>query len=99
MIARENLELALLAMGYTKDVSGSCYTKVWPDSNASISVDLYSEKIFYPISAGFKVNVATTCNFSDNENFVVLTCITKLFDKGYRPESIEIERDASRNLV
>ena len=95
MIARENLELALLAMGYTKDVSGSCYTKVWPDSSASISVDLYSEKIFYPISAGFKVNVATTCNFSDNENFVVLACITKLFDKGYRPESIEIERQWS----
>ncbi len=95
MITRENLEAVLSALGYTKDLLGSCYTKTWPDAGASVSVDFDSEKISYPTSVGFKVNVATTCNFSDNENFVVLACVTKLFDKGYRPESIELERQWS----
>ncbi len=95
MITRENLEAVLSALGYTKDLLGSCYTKTWPDTGASVSIDFDSEKISYPTSVGFKVNVATTCNFSDNENFVVLACVTKLFDKGYRPESIELERQWS----
>lgn len=34
----------------------------------------------------------TTCNFSDNENFVVLECVTRLLDKGYRPKHIELEK-------
>ena len=35
----------------------------------------------------------TTCNFSQPENFVVLECITRLMDKGYRPEHIELEKE------
>lgn len=95
MITRDNLEEALSALGYVKDLLGSRYTKAWPDTGVSISVDFDSQKIAYPTSAGLKVNVATTCNFTDNENFVVLACVTKLFDKGYRPESIELERQWS----
>ena len=32
-------------------------------------------------------------NFSQPENFVVLECITRLMDKGYRPEHIELEKE------
>lgn len=73
-------------------MTGLFYTKAWQSSGASITVDFSTEHINYPLDAGFKVNEATTCNFSDNENFVVLACVTNLFDKGYRPESIELER-------
>lgn len=38
------------------------------------------------------MNVATTTNFSEPENFVVLECVNRLLDKGYRPENIELER-------
>ena len=35
----------------------------------------------------------TTCNFSAPENFVVLECVTRLFDKGYRPEHLNLEKE------
>ena len=50
------------------------------------------KKIIYPEDKGFKVNVATTINFSEPENFVVLECVNRLLDKGYRSENIELER-------
>ena len=50
------------------------------------------EKIIYPENKGFKVNIATTTNFSEPENFVVLECVNRLLHKGYRPENIELER-------
>lgn len=40
-----------------------------------------------------KITRKTTCNFSQPENFVVLECITRLMDKGYRPEHIELEKE------
>lgn len=92
MITRNNLQQALAGLGYTSDMTDLFYSKTWHDLNAAITVDFSSEHIDYPVGIGFKVNEATTCNFSDNENFVVLACVTKLFDKGYRPESIELER-------
>lgn len=30
--------------------------------------------------------------FDQNENFVVFECVHRLLDKGYRPESIELEK-------
>lgn len=32
-----------------------------------------------------------TCNFSSNENFVVFECVNRLFEKGYKPEHLELE--------
>lgn len=92
MITRDNLTQALDALGFECDPTGLTYSKRWDDTGASIVVDFQNERIEYPIDKGFRVNIATTCNFSDNENFVVFVCVTKLFDKGYRPESIELER-------
>lgn len=94
MITTENLKDTLNALGYICDEGGAnpTYTKKWSDFNFTVTVDFSARRIKYPTDSGFKVNEATTCNFSDNENFVVLACVTKLFDKGYRPESIELER-------
>lgn len=72
---------------------GTVYQKSWEETSAQITVDFSKKRIGYPKDLGFKVNKDTTCNFSDNENFVVLACVTMLLDKGYRPESLELERE------
>lgn len=38
-----------------------------------------------------KMDRKTTCNFSQQENFVVLECINKLLEKGYEPNKIKLE--------
>ena len=34
----------------------------------------------------------TTCNFHQEETFVVLECVNRLLEKGYKPENIELEK-------
>lgn len=81
----------LISAGFS-DTSNDKYEKYYPLSDCSIVVDFRKEKIIYPENKGFKVNIATTTNFSEPENFVVLECVNKLLGKGYRPENIELER-------
>lgn len=91
MITKSNLKNMLKSAGFS-DASKDKYEKNYPLSDCSIIVDFRNEKIIYPEDKGFKVNVATTTNFSEPENFVVLECVNRLLDKGYRPENIELER-------
>ncbi len=46
------------------------------------------------IDYGTKIlcNRKTTCNFHKEENFVVLECVNRLLEKGYKPENIELEK-------
>ena len=37
-------------------------------------------------------NRKTTCNFHQEETFVVLECVNRLLEKGYKPENIELEK-------
>ncbi len=43
---------------------------------------------------------ATTSNFENSENFVVLECVNRLLEKGYAPKSIALEKKypLGRNL-
>ena len=91
MITKSNLKNMLSSAGFS-DTSNDKYEKNYPLSNCSIVVDFRNKKIIYPEDKGFKVNIATTTNFSEPENFVVLECVNRLLDKGYRPENIELER-------
>lgn len=91
MITKNNLKCMLITIGFSK-LSNDKFEKYYPFSDCSVIVDFRSEKIIYPEDKGFKVNVATTTNFSEPENFVVLECVSRLLDKGYRPENIELER-------
>ena len=93
MITLDNLRDALRALCYEPSGDGTVYQKSWEETSAQITVDFSKKRIGYPKDLGFKVNKDTTCNFSDNENFVVLACVTMLLDKGYRPESLELERE------
>ena len=91
MITKSNLKNMLIAIGFSI-ISIDKYEKHYSSSGCLITVDFRNEKIIYPEDKGFKVNVATTTNFSEPENFVVLECVNRLLDKGYRPENIELER-------
>ena len=91
MITKSNLKNMLISTGFGH-TSNDKYEKYYPFSDCSITVDFKNEKIIYPEDKGFKVNVATTINFSEPENFVVLECVNRLLDKGYRSENIELER-------
>lgn len=54
-----------------------------------IEIDFHREIINY----GDKIicESKTTQNFSQAENFVVLECVNRLLEKGYKPESIILE--------
>lgn len=91
MITKSNLKNMLNLLSFS-NISNDKYEKYYPLSDCFIIVDFRNEKIIYPEDKGFKVNVATTTNFSEPENFVVLECVNRLLDKGYRPENIELER-------
>lgn len=89
MITKSDLQDLLLAIGFTKDAIGNAYQKQF--TTCRVLVDFDNKKIVYPEAQGLKVNDKTTSNFEHDENFVVLECVCRLLDKGYRPEHIELE--------
>lgn len=95
MITKDNLRLLLASLGYKK-IKGN--TKVWTRSfeasSSMITVDFEGKTIRYP--KGLKINRATTTNFSQPENFVVLECITRLLSLGYTPQQLELEKSTPK---
>ena len=82
------------AIGYIQSSRTKIYEKKYAQFDCVIEVDFNgSGSINYPEDKGMKITRRTTCNFSQPENFVVLECITRLMDKGYRPEHIELEKE------
>lgn len=88
MITKENLPKVLECLGFEKQ--GDIYSKHYVESNCDINVDFANERIDYPSNLDTGAN--TTTNFSQEENFVVLECVNRLLDKGYKPESIFLEK-------
>lgn len=94
MIRKENLEAMIKAIGYIQSTRAKVFEKKYAQYNCIIEVDFNGNgSINYPEDKGMKITRRTTCNFSQPENFVVLECITRLMDKGYRPEHIELEKE------
>lgn len=87
MLTKENLLELLTALGFEK--KGTIYKKVI--DGATIEVNTTKKEISYPEAAGLVVNERQTCNFSQLENFVVLECVVRLLEKGYKPQHIELE--------
>ncbi len=56
-----------------------------------IKVDIVNKKIEY--DKAIKIGRNTITNFVKLENFVVLECVIRLLDKGYKCENIELEKD------
>lgn len=89
MIKKDNLLEVLQSIGFTKESTKNYFKRDY--KTCFIAVDFDNKKIIYPESKGLIVNDKTTSNFEHDENFVVLECVCRLLDKGYRPEHIELE--------
>lgn len=74
-------------LGFTAE--GHIFQKSIDD--ADLKVDFDKQEIIYPEDKGLKVNRRDTCNFSQNENFVVFEWVHRLLEKGYKPEHLELE--------
>lgn len=55
-----------------------------------VTVDIPNRKISYPLP--ISVGRDTICNFSKEENLVVLECVDRLLTIGYKPESLTLEK-------
>ncbi len=86
-ITHKDIKKLLVFLNY-KETSDSFFEKKY-ENNYKISVNFNEEKINYfkPIKLGDE----TTSNFKSSENFVVLECVNRLLEKGYKPSSIELE--------
>lgn len=80
----------LISLGFTaKENSNGILHKKYTD-NYTIEIDFVNEKFNYGnlIQAESK----TTQNFSQKENWVVLECVDRLLEKGYKPNHITLEK-------
>lgn len=93
MITIDNLRDILTSIGYSKvDNSSIDEMALHVDNSGSgvdVVVDFTNQKICYP--DGIEADRDTTKNFSANENFVVLECVSNLLKQGYHPENIVLE--------
>jgi len=87
MITKTNFQHVLKKLGFIQ--SGSIFSKHFEQHNCDIQVDFSEEIIIYPPEIATGAN--TTTNFSQNENFVVLECVCRLLEKGYKPCDMELE--------
>lgn len=89
MITKDNFSDVLIQLGFEK--KERIYTKHFDSVDCDLKADFSNQKLIYPADKGFEVNDGTTSNFEHPENFVVFECVNRLFEKGYRPEHIELE--------
>ena len=89
MIKKENFKQLLENLEFIKDKNE--YYKKFPSFDCELRVDFKNSKLIYPEESGLKINERQTCNFSDNENFVVFECVHRLLIQGYNPKHIELE--------
>ncbi|KRB53696.1 N-6 DNA methylase [Flavobacterium sp. Root186] len=90
MINKDNFKVLLQALNFQE--KDNIYFKNYIDNpNAHLKVDFNKSELIYPEESNFIINERQTCNFSSPENFVVFECVNRLFEKGYKPEHIELE--------
>ncbi len=89
MITPENFRDVLILLGFRQ--IGNVFEKDFPDVDAYLRVDFDNEELIYPEDKGLKINERQICNFKANENFVVFECVSRLLEKGYKPQHIELE--------
>lgn len=87
MITKDNLSTLLDQLGFTQ--TGQKHSKTIGD--ATLTVDRKKGEISYPEAQGMKIHLRTTCHLAADENFVVLECVNRLLEKGYKPANIELE--------
>ena len=88
MITVDNFPVLLAFLNFKK--RNDIYSKTFANE-VVLKVNLAKKILIYPENKGLKIHERQTCNFSSNENFVVFECVHRLLEKGYHPESIELE--------
>ena len=88
MIDKSNFKDVLRYLDFEE--SGDIFIHRYANS-AYLKVDFNKKELIYPEDEGLTVNERQTCNFSQNENFVVFECVHRLLAQGYKPEHIELE--------
>ncbi|PUE61552.1 hypothetical protein B9Z45_05260 [Limnohabitans sp. 2KL-17] len=93
MIDAQNFRALALHLGFSADPQevSDVLHKIYGENGEVIRIDFSKLSIDYPKLHGFKVNRDDTCNFSSSENAVVLECVHRLLEKGYKPQHIELE--------
>ena len=94
MISIANLRETLTSIGFTETEKGIFSKQYAHFDFCELCVDTNKRVISYPDS--IKVwDKTSSGNYDDEhkEKFVVLECVTRLMDKGYRPEHIELEKE------
>ncbi len=89
MITTENFKNVLKYLEFKKDKD--VYYKEFKDIDAILKVDFKNKKLIYPTNKGFIISGDFTTSFTQKENFVVFECVHRLFEKGYKPNHIELE--------
>lgn len=78
------------ALGFSpKENTSGIYLKKYTNSYA-IELDFDNKIINY--GAKIKAESKTTQNFSQAENWVVLECVDRILEKGYKPQNIILEK-------
>lgn len=79
-------------IGFTpKENSSGVFCKKYPHfGNYIIEIDTEKEKLNY--GKLIKTGTQSTLNFSQAENWVVLECVDRLLEKGYKPGNITLEK-------
>lgn len=88
MIDKSNFKDVLRFLGFVEN--GAVFSRDY-DNNAWLKVDFSQQRLIYPENLGLTIHERQTCNFSQNENFVVFECVHRLLAQGYKPEHIELE--------
>ena len=91
MITIDNFKEVLKFLEFQLNEQENFFEKNFGDG-VLLRADFKNKKLIYPEGKGLKINERQTCNFSQNENFVVFECVHRLLEKGYKPEHLELEK-------
>jgi type I restriction enzyme M protein len=82
----------LIALGFNpKENSVGVFFKKYPSAD-DYCIEVDWEKQFINYGNKIQFDSKATQNFSQPENFVVLECVNRLLEKGYKPENIFLEK-------
>ena len=87
MINKDNLKDLLTSLKFEEHKN--IFSKHFTTGDFYLKVDFNTSKIIYP--QALKISGDYTTNFSSAENYVVLECVHRLLEKGYKPQHIELE--------
>ena len=85
-----NIKTLIVALGFQHENLTTFIKRYKQHKNYAIRLDFEHGKIDY----GKEIDTGdnTTTNFSQDENFVVLECVNRLLEKGYKPQHLMLER-------